>query len=206
VGAGGRPKRRKRRPLWDVPPVSGGPVTISGYRRALAECGEPGVRQSASGWRRSASPRSCSLAGTMRGARVGCLLPGGRALQRPDLLAIQRGGRRLSSSAKSSPQHRAAPRTPSPARRYLTADEPTALPASNRSRRPTLLDRRRPTALPRFKPSPSPRPTEPAPGARARRYPAPTPALAHGEPHIRLFSTPNAGGGRTITAWLVENP
>ncbi len=74
------------------------------------------------------------------------LLPGGRALQRPDLLAIQRGGRRLSSSAHHSPQHRTAPRTAPAGRRYLTADDRPRYPATNRSssrRRLTADDRPR---------------------------------------------------------------
>jgi hypothetical protein len=72
--------------------------------------------------------------GTVRGAPGGCLLPGGRALQRPGLLATQRGGRRLSSSA----HHSKTPRRP----------------ANNISRR-SLLDRRRPTAPPAHGPSPT---------------------------------------------------
>ena len=46
-----------------------------------------------------------------------------RALPAPDPLAIQRGGRRLSSSTHHSPQHRSTLRTTSAAQRYLTDDD-----------------------------------------------------------------------------------
>jgi hypothetical protein len=55
-GGWDRPKRRKRRLRWNVPQPCHGPVTISGYRRALAAYAERGVRQSAGGWRRSLAP------------------------------------------------------------------------------------------------------------------------------------------------------
>jgi hypothetical protein len=59
-----------------------------------------------------------------------------RALPAPDILANQRGGRRLSSSAHHSPKHRTASRTPPAARRYLTADDRPRYPATNPSPRP----------------------------------------------------------------------
>jgi hypothetical protein len=110
----------------------------------------------------------------MRARPGGCLLPGGRALQRPDLLATQRGGRRR-QVAHTTRKHRAAPRTPSAARRYLTADDRPRHPAPNRSSLPAILDSRRPTALPARGPSPTHRNSRRALFVRSRAAPRPPP-------------------------------
>ena len=128
------------------------------HRTAPNEPHEPGARQ------RQGRATDHPAPGTgPTPAASALLLPGGRALPAPDLPAPQRGGRRLSSSTNHR-QNTAPPRAPR---------EP-----------PTLLDRRRPTALPRYRPLPLPtalpryRPRHPATN---HATPLPTP---HADPRL----------------------
>jgi hypothetical protein len=117
--AGQRPNRRKRALLWDVPQVFCGPVTISGCPSPLAARGAPRRGNSASEPKAIASPADPASLEPREPHRTSPLARRSGA-SAPHLLATQRGGRRRSRSAHHSPNHRAAPRTAPPARRYPT--------------------------------------------------------------------------------------